>query len=653
MNHDRFSIRRLIGSSFFAVATLAACAMSPRIALAEPPTVLTAATADRNNPSAAGHAYALVRTLDRTESLLLHFEPGRLPSFNTLEGGGGRMLRMVQGNPVAIAAEDARVFAVLEDVLLPPPPGFPTPPPRERRVITFIAQKSAGGFVSFPPGNPDSLPNLPGDGNFAAFSAGGGGLWSAIVRSGKEGVRLSVFALAESEWIEVRMPPEFSGDSTPQVVQIASGPNRAVVLAKHATSDGVRWTITTIHRTDPSPSAAPQTAPPSGTDSQPVAPPKPSFYANSQQISGPLLANLNRAEPVAISLHGDSLAISLLRAAADASEIETCSVSVNSVNGPLRTISSRLEAPALPEAVAKPKETAAPSSAPPQQSQRRVSVTMTPGTPNELTAGAGRVFAIEWTEKPKPDPKDRPRAGGVVLAVDDMRVVEGSLATGRLLSAGPVERSSPVGSADFLFVVGVCGYVAVSALVMVFGRGSRPGEVLLPENTSLTDAWRRVVAGSIDLAVVALIAARLSGFSYAELNLENWLTMLFLTDSGRNTLLLTLGLGCLIGTIFEALTGRTLGKTLTGCVVVRMPRAPAAAAAARAKGSEDPPQPTEAMWDSLEVTQSFVRNAVKWFLPAVALAGMLSNAARHVGDVWSGGVVATPLPEEDYDSPED
>lgn len=652
MNHDRFSIRRLIGSSFIAAATLAASAMSPGMALAEPPTVLTAATVDRNNPSVAGHAYALVRTLDRTESLLLHFEPGRLPSFDTLEGGGGRMLRMVQGNPVAIAAEDARVFAVLEDVAATPPPGFPTPPPRERRVITFVAQKSAGGFVSLPPGNPDSLPNLPGDGEFAAFSAGGGELWSAIARSGKEGVRLSVFALAESEWIEVRMPPEFSGDPTPQIVQIASGPNRAVVLAKHAASDGVRWTITTIHRSDPVPSAAPQTAPPTGTDSQPVAPPKASFYANSQQISGPLLATLNRAEPVAISLHGDSLAISLLRAA-DASEIETCSVSVNSVNGPLRTISSRLEVPAMPANLATPKETAAPSSAPPQQSQRRVSVTMTPGTPNELIAGAGRVFAIEWTEKPKPDPKDRPRAGGVVLAADDMRVVEGSLATGRLLSAGPVERSSPVGSADFLFVVGVCGYVAVSALVMVFGRGSRPGEVLLPENTSLTDAWRRAVAGSIDLAVVALIAARLSGFSFAELNLENWLTMLFLTDAGRNTLLLTLGLGCLIGTIFEALTGRTLGKTLTGCVVVRMPRAPAAAAAGRGKGSEDPTQPTEAMWDSLEVTQSFVRNAVKWFLPAVALAGMLSNAARHVGDVWSGGVVATPLPEEDYDSPED
>lgn len=204
-------------------------------------------------------------------------------------------------------------------------------------------------------------------------------------------------------------------------------------------------------------------------------------------------------------------------------------------------------------------------------------------------------------------------------------VLEYSLISGRNWYSGPARNPNPISAGDFRIVVAALILLMGMVLFVVLRPSKSPSAISLPEHASLADPTRRFIAGLIDLAAAIFIGSRLAGLDASDLLvLTTWLS-----DQAIINIACIAGFGFVAGTVGEALTGRSLGKLITGCEVISI---------------QHPDQP------DLPFTSALVRNAVKWGLPPVAILGLFDPGLRHKGDDFArSAVVVWDFPEDEDD----
>ncbi|MEL6328620.1 MAG: RDD family protein [Planctomycetota bacterium] len=232
---------------------------------------------------------------------------------------------------------------------------------------------------------------------------------------------------------------------------------------------------------------------------------------------------------------------------------------------------------------------------------------------------------------PLPMPSDRVMLVVRAPQVDDSTayvIEERSLATGRLWYSGPVNSASPISPSDVRWL-SVALLAMTAAAVLVAVRPSGDDDVYaLPDGASLAEPGRRLASTSLDLALVLLAVARISGAG-----IDGVIGSGALLGQGLGLFgpVLLLGAGAVYGAVFESAIGATPGKLLTGCRVVRV-----GSGGAR----------------RLDLGRSLLRNLIKWGLPPVSMLALLGGAGRHRGDSMAGAAVVVPDPEEPGESPD-
>lgn len=223
-------------------------------------------------------------------------------------------------------------------------------------------------------------------------------------------------------------------------------------------------------------------------------------------------------------------------------------------------------------------------------------------------AAGPRIMAL-WWERPTQN-QQRP-------SLPILHTVEVSLATAQILYDGPLPVAEVLSLDEFRMLAMMLTAVVIGVLVIVLKGDLDQDAVPLPKNTALAEPSRRFIATGIDFAVAAAVVATLYGVGFWQL-----VTLQVLIQPGGNwtaipAIFIT---GALIGTISESLSGRTLGKFLTGVRVVPV-------------GNYELPAP------HIGFRRAFIRNAVKWIFPPVAALAAVDENGRHRGDQIANLVV--------------
>ncbi len=212
----------------------------------------------------------------------------------------------------------------------------------------------------------------------------------------------------------------------------------------------------------------------------------------------------------------------------------------------------------------------------------------------------------------------------------EYHIREISALTGQELYSGRPASSSPVSAAEFRLLVVVLLAVTVGILLFVLrpaGPGSKSTPLVLPARLVLAEPGRRIAAALLDLAPSIWLASRLSGVSFSTAFSPDGL----FSPSGALVLLLDgMAIAFVHTTLCECFFGRSLGKSLLGCEVVRI------TIVAGPEGQVQPQSSRPGFW------RAVVRNMTKWGLAPVAFAGLSTPEHRHVGDRLAGTVVVVP-----------
>ncbi len=217
----------------------------------------------------------------------------------------------------------------------------------------------------------------------------------------------------------------------------------------------------------------------------------------------------------------------------------------------------------------------------------------------------------------------RPGEGGAAAEVREISLVDG-----RVEYAGPLVNEPPLTAREFQWLA--LGLVLLmGAVLLVVLRADPSGDVFsLPDGVSLAGPGRRVIAGAVDLGLAAVIAARLLGVSITELGEPAFLMRHSIGFVGA-----VIGVGLVLSVLGETLGGRSIGKLLTGCVVIDTRVADRVA--------------TPSFW------QAGVRNLVKWVLSPAAALGLMEAQGRHRGDSLARTAVVIPIEDEPGFPPEE
>jgi hypothetical protein len=151
---------------------------------------------------------------------------------------------------------------------------------------------------------------------------------------------------------------------------------------------------------------------------------------------------------------------------------------------------------------------------------------------------------------------------------------------------------------------------------------------MLPMGVSLAEPMRRFLAWSIDLILVVMAGGLLVGKAPMQ-TLTASLGDIIGTSQGQGMLLAIIGTGVIGCSVFEAALGRTPGKFLANCQVVRLVRG--------ANNVEELRNPS--------LAQALVRNLIKWIFPPVAFV-IFRDGAQHRGEQYSKTAVIVPWVEE-------
>ncbi len=208
-----------------------------------------------------------------------------------------------------------------------------------------------------------------------------------------------------------------------------------------------------------------------------------------------------------------------------------------------------------------------------------------------------------------------------------VELVELSLTTGAELYSGAAVNAMPISPAQFrLLAAALVALMALVLLIVLVPVRERP--VQLPPGAALAEPGRRLVATVID----GLIAAFVVSVAYGVPVLHILTLRVLVEPAGAWTsVAAVLLVGFLIGAVGEGVFGRSPGKALTGCRVVR---AHVAGGSARAG-----------------LGRSILRNAVKWGAPPVAALTLVDPSGRSRADVLTGLAVVVD-PEEEPSDPD-
>jgi hypothetical protein len=258
------------------------------------------------------------------------------------------------------------------------------------------------------------------------------------------------------------------------------------------------------------------------------------------------------------------------------------------------------------------------------------------------------MLAVAWRSDPV-DATGRTARGGIELR-------ELSLATGQILFAGKqVDGSSILRQRMEAVAAGL-----VMLLIIIASYVFRKESVALgwPAGWQAAGPVRRVLAGAFDLLVALGVSLSLLGrgdeslFAFGGLVRGEW---------HPDVWGLTLAVGAILGTIAEALWGRTLGKFMVDCKVADARAWPGAGVWAGKwlstrprtdQSPADPRQGSESARDPRDHAgptaptwgQAAIRNAIRWLLPGSGLVFMLDREGRHVGDACGGTAVMCAVP---------
>lgn len=211
-------------------------------------------------------------------------------------------------------------------------------------------------------------------------------------------------------------------------------------------------------------------------------------------------------------------------------------------------------------------------------------------------------------------------------AATKLVVEEFSLDTGRTFYVGPAVFDGPVSPSDIRILLVLMILVSATLLLFVVRTTGESTPFVAPRGTALAPPMPRLMASMADGLLAVLLGGEL-----AKLLPEGWLAMRIGADVlDFAPIIVALGLGFVAGSVLEAMTGRTPGKLVFGLYVSRS-----------GVIDGDPVPPRRPGFGA-----SLARNAVKWLLPLVAIAGATSPALRHRGDTMAGlGVIGEAMPE--------
>ncbi|MBX3322846.1 MAG: RDD family protein [Phycisphaeraceae bacterium] len=223
-----------------------------------------------------------------------------------------------------------------------------------------------------------------------------------------------------------------------------------------------------------------------------------------------------------------------------------------------------------------------------------------------------RMLGVRWA-----DAEDA-RAKGRLLRFESIEV---SMSSGAVLHAGEVPREGalPTGEVRVLGIMLVA--LLISVLVIVLRRSRDDGSISLPAHTALAEPLRRILASALDFGLAAQVAGVVFGLSFWEIIS---LLVMVPVDGAWAAVPATFGVGLVIGTLSESFSGRSIGKWLVGCRVVRV------------HGTIEHPY-------RVGFGRSLVRNAIKWTLPPVAALALFDPNGRHRGDQIAGVAVVVQL----------
>lgn len=199
-------------------------------------------------------------------------------------------------------------------------------------------------------------------------------------------------------------------------------------------------------------------------------------------------------------------------------------------------------------------------------------------------------------------------------------------ATGTPLYDGPARIGGPLSTMD-LRLLAVATVLSVALILFYLLRPDSLPEFSLPTGLALAAPGRRLLAGAIDLSVVLYPSALAFGVAPADLYSTQSLAT---RPDAVLAWLVAIGLGFVVSTLSEALTGRTLGKLLARCRVIR-PQVAHEAGELRVLARRP------------SLPQAAGRNVVRWFLPPLAISGLLGPTRRHKGDTAVGTAVVVDL----------
>ncbi len=237
----------------------------------------------------------------------------------------------------------------------------------------------------------------------------------------------------------------------------------------------------------------------------------------------------------------------------------------------------------------------------------------------------GRV-AMVWEEE------QTPLASGASPGLRT-HIVEVSAFSGAVLYDGPARVGGPVSAAELkLLAIAMVGVMAV-VLLIVLRPDATATSLSLPKGLALAEPGRRVVAGAIDLLIALGCAA---WFRHVPLQQLVAPAVLLYDPDGVETLLLVLGFGIAHSTLGDGFLGRSVGKLVTRCEVVRVRMI--------ASGGEVVPVAARpGFWRAL------VRNVVRWALAPLAISGLNGPDHRHRGDLAAGTVVVIRVRDQPKD----
>lgn len=222
-------------------------------------------------------------------------------------------------------------------------------------------------------------------------------------------------------------------------------------------------------------------------------------------------------------------------------------------------------------------------------------------------------MAVVWSE-----PADNRRPGPTTSPPMHVRIVELAVDSGATFYAGPARIGGPVSSQELRLLA--VALVVVAGAIVLFVLRPEPDQppFSLPPHVALAGPLRRMTASAMDAAAAMYLGAWAAGMPPGDwLSLERWLT----DPTPLGALMSGVGIGAGIGTVCEWIVGQTPGKALCLCAVVR----------SVVKRGEDGQVRVEVCRPTF--LGALTRNLVKWVLPPVAVAGMLSGERRHRGDI--------------------